>query len=219
MANRALNCHEQIREPIYEALRAFVEEAPGEGREDFVGTYLELLKCYETACVSFFDSCDSSCQQILADSIIPDVSRITTDEPSCANNREQDLQHTVRRKFLQAMDKLQKTRVPKKYRGNLPKEAVEAFRRWFDEHDNHPCTCQSYPFFFRCVLFNSYEENLNLSYCVLGINSYYCAIRKDPTNEDKAALSKQTGVGIQQVSFPCGLSAHTACSERRALLW
>jgi Homeobox KN domain len=72
------------------------------------------------------------------------ASRLQDARPNANNLARRDLteedrlQREVRRSFAMAMTALQEDNVPKKRRGNLPKDATDHFKAWFDCHLAHP---------------------------------------------------------------------------------
>lgn len=171
---------------IQEALRAF---SPGGGaatadRADYAAMYGQLIGLYESKCDALYEAVNAACHDLVVESRVPEIPLASlyglddvdgekgdssnmqrlggvgdpADERSTAEDVE--LQREVKRTFVEAMEILQNTSVPKKRRGNLPKEATATFRRWFQEHYDHPY----------------------------------------PTEEEKRALSRETGTGVAQIT-------------------
>lgn len=113
--------------------------------------YQELVELYDEDAEDLRAAVDLACSGLVAASKVPEISGVDVNDEeiggagivggspvTSADEDERELQASVKRKFVEAMEQLQSTHVPKKRRGNLPKEATDAFRDWFNEHYEHP---------------------------------------------------------------------------------
>lgn len=108
-------------------------------RNAFLNTYTDLMTAYEEKCDAIFDAADSTCINLIVNARIPflvDTMTAPVDDET-AEDAQQKL--IVKRKFVDAMQRLQEDQLPTKRRGNLPKESTSYLRRWFDAHYDHPC--------------------------------------------------------------------------------
>lgn len=111
--------------------------------------YRELVTLYDQDAEDLRNAVDLACQALVSGSKVPEINAcddepqeprdgVEGSEPVVENEDERELQASVKKKFIEAMEQLQSTHVPKKRRGNLPKEATDMFRAWFSEHQDHP---------------------------------------------------------------------------------
>jgi hypothetical protein len=149
---------------MHDAVRApYGSPNPPASRDDFLVGYAELMRVYERKCDAMMEAVETVCQELVIESKVPEISAATwssdggededdmrralSDVPSDGVGRLEDphceasgavQSRDVKRCFVEAMERLQSTSVPKKRRGNLPKDATATFRNWFDEHHEHP---------------------------------------------------------------------------------
>jgi Homeobox KN domain len=160
---------------------------PPASREEFLSEYGDLMLVYGRRCEAMMKAVDVVCQELVAESKVPEISAAAWGGDGGDASEENDRPHSeskgsipdatppigdpasedgavlsrdVKRCFVEAMERLQSTNVPKKRRGNLPKDATATFRKWFDEHQEHPY----------------------------------------PTDEEKRILAAETGTAISQIT-------------------
>jgi hypothetical protein len=137
---------------------------PQPSRDNVLAGYAELMQVYERKCAAMVNAVETVCQELVIESKVPEISAATwssdggvedeedmrrpasdvladgaghMEDPRCeASGAVQS--RDVKRCFVEAMERLQSTSVPKKRRGNLPKDATATFRKWFDDHHDHP---------------------------------------------------------------------------------
>lgn len=122
---------------------------PIDTRKPPVALYQELVTMYDQDAEDLRHAVDLACQALVSGSKVPEINACDDDpevardgaegpQPMVEDEDERELQASVKKKFIEAMEQLQSTHVPKKRRGNLPKEATDTFRAWFSEHQEHP---------------------------------------------------------------------------------
>lgn len=111
--------------------------------------YRELVSLYDQDAEDLRHAVDLACQGLVSGSKVPEINACDEEPgvpregaegsiPVVEDEDDRELQASVKKKFIEAMEQLQSTHVPKKRRGNLPKEATDTFRAWFSDHHEHP---------------------------------------------------------------------------------
>lgn len=108
-------------------------------RSEFSAAYMDLMKVYEEKLDHIYSMTENACVQMTLNSRVPyleDTITAPVDDETAEDARQKLV---VKKKFVEAMEKLQGDQLPTKRRGNLPKESTAYLKRWFDEHYDHPC--------------------------------------------------------------------------------
>lgn len=126
-------------ELVSEAVKAYQSPENTADREEFLATYLELLRAYEDKCEAVYDSVDAACVGLIVNSRVPYLVDTITAPVDDETPEDAQQKLIVKKKFVEAMERLQGDQLPTKRRGNLPKESTAYLKRWFDEHYDHPC--------------------------------------------------------------------------------
>lgn len=109
------------------------------------------MNAYEEKCDIIYDATDASCVSLILASRVPfleDTITAPVDDETPEDARQKLI---VKKKFVEAMEKLQEDQLPTKRRGNLPKESTTYLKKWFDDHYDHPCKCCDMSFFLCTV--------------------------------------------------------------------
>lgn len=126
-------------ELIREAVKAYQSPENAAEREEFLNTYLELLKADDEKCDAVYDAVDTACVGLIVNSRVPYLLDTITAPVDDETPEDAQQKLIVKRKFVEAMERLQGDQLPTKRRGNLPKESTAYLKRWFDHHYDHPC--------------------------------------------------------------------------------
>lgn len=98
--------------------------------------YEALSRHYDAEIDALLANIDAECASLVADSKVP---AFALGGDVCDDDDEDVvLQANVQRKFMEAMDVLQTTAVPKRRKGSLPTEATDVFRAWFIKNVKRP---------------------------------------------------------------------------------
>lgn len=146
-------------ELIREAVKAYQSPENATDREEFLNTYLELLKSYDENCDAVYDAVDTACVGLITNSRVPYMLDTITAPVDDETPEDAQQKLIVKRKFVEAMERLQGDQLPTKRRGNLPKESTAYLKRWFDQHYDHPC---KFLRFLSCALVISLQESFTI---------------------------------------------------------
>lgn len=132
--------------PFPPGSHAFPGAAPAAPRGSHLDEYAAMVAAYHQTNLDYRAAIDSVCGALVSESKIPEIVDAGGWEESAkgagdgagADEDERALHMSVKRRFVAAMEELQSAAVPKKRRGNLPKEATDRFREWFERHYEHP---------------------------------------------------------------------------------
>lgn len=124
---------------IKEALQDFANAGMDGERGNFLSEYSDLLECFEKQSKCIDKAVEETCQALVLDCKIPylDDQALCQIEDETKDDANDKL--LVKKKFVEAMEVLQREQQPSKRRGNLPKESTAYLKKWFKDHSENPC--------------------------------------------------------------------------------
>lgn len=124
---------------LRDAINSFEAKGMTPERVEFLRDYMELMRAYEEKFDVLYDRTVQSSMELTLKSRVPLLEDTITAPVDDETPDDACQKLVVKRRFVDAMEALQGDQLPTKRRGNLPKECTEYLRRWFEEHDEHPC--------------------------------------------------------------------------------
>lgn len=108
-------------------------------RTEFYEKYLRLLDLYDQDIEDCMKNARRVCLENALSTHIPFIDDKAVVCVDGETEEESIGKVTVRRRFVLAVDRFQKQSQEVKQRGNLPKEATNLLKKWFQKNLDHPC--------------------------------------------------------------------------------
>lgn len=121
-------------------------------RDFLIRNYPNLMNFYEDDLESVYEAAEEACCRIIAGTELPDFLQTLGDHSTADHSST-----ATKRQFYEAINDIQRNPLQKPNRGNLPREAVEKFKAWFEANEDHPCALLLFQILCQNEFFSAYS--------------------------------------------------------------